>query len=114
MWQLQMVYTVDAVKTNVAEALEVLADAVLNPKFNPWEVKEMIAKMKGDLENMKTNPQTVMLEVSKICCLLVYVGLYATRCSVPFIESRNHSDPAVCVGPAPSCICCHAYVVSRA
>ena len=59
-----MVYTIDVLKTNVAEALEVLADSVLNPKFNPWEVKDQVAKMENDLKNMKTNPQTVLLEVS--------------------------------------------------
>ena len=59
-----MVYTIDVVKTNVAEALEVLADSVLNPRYNPWEVKEQLSKMEADLKNMKTNPQTVLLEVS--------------------------------------------------
>ena len=34
----QMVYTVDVLKTNVAEAIEVLADSVLNPAYKPWEV----------------------------------------------------------------------------
>ncbi|KAK9804007.1 hypothetical protein WJX73_000007 [Symbiochloris irregularis] len=58
----QMVYTVDVLKTNVAEALEVLADAVLNPKFHPWEVDEQKAKLEGDLKAMKNNPQTVLLE----------------------------------------------------
>lgn len=58
-----MVYTIDVVKSNIAEALEVLSDAVLNPKFNPWEVKEQVAKMEADLKNVKNNPQTVLLEV---------------------------------------------------
>ena len=30
---LQIVYNIDAVKTNVPEALEILADSVLNPAF---------------------------------------------------------------------------------
>lgn len=61
---LQMVYTVDVVRTNVAEALEILADSVLNPRFAPWEVSEQVHKMEGDLKNMKNNPQTVLLEVN--------------------------------------------------
>ena len=62
MW-LQMAYTIDVVKTNVAEALEILADSVLNPKFNSWEVQEQFNKLEKDLKSMKSNPQNVLLEV---------------------------------------------------
>ena len=61
----QMVYTVDVVKTNVAEALELLADAVLNPKFQPWDVKAQKAKLEGDLKNIRDKPQTAVLEARR-------------------------------------------------
>lgn len=58
----QMAYTVDTTKATVPEALEILTDAVLNPKFELWEVKEQIAKMQEDLKNLEDNPQTTLLE----------------------------------------------------
>ena len=58
----QMAYTVDTSKATIPEALEILSDAVLNPKFELWEVKENIAKMEEDLKNLADNPQTTLLE----------------------------------------------------
>ena len=58
-----MVYTVDCVKTNTAEALEVLADAVLNPRFQPWDVADQVEKLAEDLKAIKQKPQTTVLEV---------------------------------------------------
>ena len=46
-------------------------DSVANPKFLAWEVKDAVAKMKGDIATVKDNPQTVLLEVcrpSTECC----------------------------------------------
>ena len=57
-----MAYNIDVPKTNVAEALEVLVDSVVNPKFLNWEVKEAVEKMKGDLQTVKDNPQTLLME----------------------------------------------------
>ena len=37
-----MAYNIDTSKATVPEALEVLADAVLNPKFQSWEVAEQV------------------------------------------------------------------------
>ena len=50
-------------KSNVPEALEVLADAVLNPRFTTWEVAEQLQKIEQDIKSLKENPQTVLLEV---------------------------------------------------
>jgi processing peptidase subunit alpha len=58
----QMAYNIDTSKASVAEALEVLADAVLNPKFQSWEVAEQIKKMEKDLANLSDNPQTALIE----------------------------------------------------
>ena len=60
----QIAYNIDVVKTNVPEALEVLADAVLNPRFTTWEVAEAIQKLEKDIQSLKENPQTVLLEVN--------------------------------------------------
>ena len=38
----QMAYNIDCTKASIPEALEVLADAVLNPKFQSWEVAEQV------------------------------------------------------------------------
>ncbi|KAK9811331.1 hypothetical protein WJX72_002016 [[Myrmecia] bisecta] len=58
----QMAYNIDCVKTNVPEALEVLADAVLNPKFDSWVVAEQLKKLEKDIKNIKENPQMALLE----------------------------------------------------
>ena len=58
----QMCYNIDTTKVAVPEALEVLADAVLNPKFQSWEVAEQVKKMEADIKNLTDNPQTTLLE----------------------------------------------------
>jgi hypothetical protein len=37
-----MAYNIDTSKATVPEALEILTDAVLNPKFQSWEVAEQV------------------------------------------------------------------------
>lgn len=37
-----MAYNIDTSKVTVPEALEILADAVLNPKFQSWEVADQV------------------------------------------------------------------------
>ena len=63
MWT-QIAYNIDVVKSNIPEALEVLSDAVLNPRFTSWEVAEAVQKIEQDIKGLKENPQTVLLEVS--------------------------------------------------
>ena len=63
----QMAYNIDVPKTSVAEALEILVDSVVNPKFLTWEVKEAVEKMKGDLQTVKDNPQTLLMEAGPVC-----------------------------------------------
>lgn len=61
---LQIAYNIDVVKSNIPEALEVLSDAVLNPRFTTWEVAEAVQKIEQDIRGLKENPQTVLLEAS--------------------------------------------------
>jgi len=58
----QMAYTIDTVKTHLPEAVELLADSVLNPKFDLLLVKETLAKVKTELTQMESNPQAVLME----------------------------------------------------
>ena len=67
-------YNIDAVKTNVPEALEILADSVLNPAFLNWEVRDALARLKEDLKEIEGNPQTMLLEVGALCGMLSCCG----------------------------------------
>ena len=58
----QMCYNIDVSKVAVPEALEIVADAVLNPKYQSWEVAEQVKKMEADIANLTDNPQTTLLE----------------------------------------------------
>ena len=58
-----MAYNIDVPKPSVADAVEILVDSVVNPKFLSWEVKEAVAKMKADIATVQDNPQTLLLEV---------------------------------------------------
>jgi mitochondrial-processing peptidase subunit alpha len=59
----QIAYNIDVVRDLVPEALEILVDAVLNPKFHEWEVAEQVQRLKADLKNVADNPSTLLLEV---------------------------------------------------
>eukprot|EP00898_Chlorokybus_atmophyticus_P006707 jgi/Chlat1/7037/Chrsp56S06707 len=58
----QMAYTMDILRPHLAPAVELLADSVLNPAFFPWEVKEQLNKMKSEIEDLKNNLQSMVLE----------------------------------------------------
>ena len=58
-----MVYGIDFVRSNAAEAIEILADSVLNPRFNPWEVKAAVTKLEADLKKYKSNHESELTEV---------------------------------------------------
>ena len=77
----QMAYNVDVAKTSVPEALEVLVDSVVNPKFLAWEVAAAVEKMREDIKSVKDNPQTVLMEVHappkySSCCFFFILGHY--------------------------------------
>lgn len=61
-----MAYTMDCVRSAVPEAVEILTDAVLNPKFLPWEVAGAIARIREDVKNVKDNPYTVVNEARMV------------------------------------------------
>ena len=100
----QMVYTVDVVKTNVAEALELLADAVFNPKFQPWDVKAQREKLVEDLKAFSSKPQTAILEVGLRASEALPV--YAVR------PPRSLADSRLGSVQARTCACSHVYAVA--
>lgn len=58
-----MAYAVDVARPLVPEALELLSDAVLNPKFEAWEVEAAAKRLAADAAAMKEgNPQGGLLE----------------------------------------------------
>lgn len=58
-----MAYAVDVARPLVPEALELLSDAVLNPKFEAWEVEAAAGRLAADAAAMKEgNPQGGLLE----------------------------------------------------
>jgi len=58
-----MAYAVDVARPLVPEALELLSDAVLNPKFEAWEVEAAAQRLAADAAAMKEgNPQGGLLE----------------------------------------------------
>ena len=58
----QMAYSVDVIRTNLAEAVEVLIDTVLNPCFHHWEVEEQVKRLEADLKQAADNPQIGLME----------------------------------------------------
>lgn len=54
----QMAYNIDCTKATIPEALEVLADAVLNPKFQSWEVAEQV-RADGHQAAVPTPPPSI-------------------------------------------------------
>lgn len=58
----QLVYVVDVAKVAVPEALEILTDAVLNPKFNLWEVRDAAERLEADIKALGAAPQQQLLE----------------------------------------------------
>ena len=74
-----MVYSVCGVRSNTAELTEILADCVLNPKFNSWEVDTQIARLQEDLKAFKSNQLGLLQEVSAI--LETQLGdIFSTTC----------------------------------
>ena len=59
----QMYYSIECLKSDTAAAVEVLCDAVMNPRFNSWEVEEVQELVKSNLDELKKNPQSLLGEL---------------------------------------------------
>ena len=58
----QMAYTVDCLKTNLPEAVELLADTVMNPKLADHEVADVASALKAEMTDLANNPANLMME----------------------------------------------------
>ena len=58
----QMAYTVDCLKTNLPEAVELLADTVMNPKLADHEVADVANALKAEMTELAANPANLMME----------------------------------------------------
>lgn len=106
----QMSYVIDAVGVNAPEALELLADAVLNPAFNSWEVATAVKKLDGDLKGLADNSQTTMLEAlhqaaytgslgQPLICPPDHVGLLTADTCAQFV-SQLYTAPRIVLAAA--------------
>src|SRR5689334_1159099 len=87
----QIVYALDTTKATIPEAVELLADAVLNPRFAPWEVKAAAEKLEADLKQLENNPQATLLEVRR---LLAPQGSQACLCKL--LDRGRMGSPVIC------------------
>ena len=60
----QMVYQLDMLRENLPEAVSLLADNVLAPKFLPWEIDESKALVKLELDDFSQNHQQLVQELA--------------------------------------------------
>ena len=58
----QMAYTVDCLKTNLPEAVELLADTVMNPRLADHEVADVASALKAEMTDLANNPANLMME----------------------------------------------------
>lgn len=58
----QMAYTVDCLKTNLPEAIELLADTVMNPKLHDHEVADVATALKLEMAELAANPTNLLME----------------------------------------------------
>lgn len=77
-----MSYSYAALKTYMPEMVEVLIDCVRNPAFLDWEVKEQIMKLKAELAEASSNPETFLLEA-------LHSTGYSGALATPLIASES-------------------------
>jgi len=58
-----IVYQLDGLKSAVPDAVAMLAETTLSPKFLSWEVEEAHSVVKAELEELKQNPQALVQEL---------------------------------------------------
>lgn len=53
----QVYFSIDCIKSDVPNAIEVLLDTVLNPNFNTWEFNDIKNFAKNEISNLEDTPQ---------------------------------------------------------
>lgn len=58
-----LAFSIDFVKLNSREAVEMLVDSVVNAKYSYWEVRDSLDVVKEQLATAMRNPNTVLTEI---------------------------------------------------
>jgi len=58
-----MIYQGECLRDHVNDAIEILADTIVNPAFAEWDLDEQRKVIGYELEDMEANPQTVVTEL---------------------------------------------------
>lgn len=86
----QMAYTVDCLRTNLPEAVELLADAVMNQKLTDHEVASAAAALKKEMTELAENPAHLIMEAAHSVAFTG--GLGAPLVATPASLSRLDGD----------------------
>lgn len=100
----QMSYTADCLKTHLPEAVELLADTVVNPKFQQHEVKAELARMSKQVAQMANNPGGLVIETLHSAAFktgvgnqFIYAGAPLTAEQATDFVKANYTGPRVVV-----------------
>ena len=117
----QMAYTVDCLKTNLPEAVELLADTVMNPKLADHEVAEVANALKTEMADLASNPANLLMEAVHAVAFdgglgqpLVATGGALSRLdgdTLAHFVSTNYTAPRVVLAASG---CAHQELVSIA
>ena len=86
----QMAYTVDCLRTNLPEAVELLTDAVMNQKLTDHEVANAAAALKKEMTELAENPAHLIMEAAHSVAFTG--GLGAPLVATPASLSRLDGD----------------------
>ena len=85
-----MAYTVDCLRTNLPEAVELLTDAVMNQKLTDHEVANAAAALKKEMTELAENPAHLIMEAAHSVAFTG--GLGAPLVATPASLSRLDGD----------------------
>ena len=86
----QMAYTVDCLRTNLPEAVELLTDAVMNQKLTDHEVANAAAALKKEMTELAENPAHLIMEAAHSVAFTG--GLGAPLVATPAALTRLDGD----------------------
>lgn len=103
----QMSYTADCLKTHLPEVVELLADTVINPKFQPHEVTAELGRMYKQVSQMVNNPGGLVLETLHSAAFeggvgnqFIWSGNPLTRESALEFVKESYTGPRIVIAAA--------------
>jgi len=81
----QLVFHADALRAFTPEVVEMLADAVVNPAFLPWEITAEVEKMKLELDDLDKNPHQQIIEGA-------HMAAFTGGLDKPLVAPRHQLD----------------------